>query len=255
MELEIFRLKVANKEPKMKQIAIILECLNFVEAHPEHVSKVGCCWLTDQEFLVNTKIFGIFIGRDPAGINKNFLDNGFNKSKFSKRDNFPKIYNFESIPDPKNWRKRKCICFSKKTTIEEAIKFRSIINNFTQDDFNPPDPNLQNSIQPTSDPNVPIQPKSDQNVLIQPKSDQNVPIQPKSDTNVPFQPNSDPNIPFQPIYDRDQDVYPQVIESPSFPSFSDYFDDFSENSNYLFDFLDSSSYDQNEDGSCYNIFH
>lgn len=131
MNIEYLRRKVSSKEHKMKQTHIVLLCLKFVEEHPEAVSIVGCCWDSDNTFMINSSIFGKFIERDPNTINRNFRSHGFtqNKSSQQMRARVPKRFGFDNIPDAKNWFQRQCPFFTKQTNEEEArtIKHHKLI--------------------------------------------------------------------------------------------------------------------------------
>ncbi|KAK8871664.1 hypothetical protein M9Y10_007402 [Tritrichomonas musculus] len=125
MDLETFRHMVMCKKPKMKQTHIVLECLKFVDNNPESLPRVGCCWKTDQIFMIHSGIFGNFIGRDANTINRNFRTHGFiqRKSSASMRKAVPKKFNFDHIPDPKNWYERERSGFTKETTAKDLIYF------------------------------------------------------------------------------------------------------------------------------------
>lgn len=125
MEFTTFKQKVSNKRPKMKLVHIIWMCLNYAENHPELASKIGCFWYTDDSFLMNTLIFSIFIGRLENTINTYLKAHGFSciKSTRLMRDAVPVKFNFTSFPNMKNWNKRQCKGFTKKTTEKESRKW------------------------------------------------------------------------------------------------------------------------------------
>ena len=109
----------------MKQIHIILVCLNFVDDNPEYAPSVGCLWNTENTFLIHSGIFGKFINRKANTINRNFRTHGFKRKKSSclMREQIPKKFNLHDLPDAANWFQRECQGFSKKTTEKESIKW------------------------------------------------------------------------------------------------------------------------------------
>lgn len=130
-ELEELRYRVTNECKKMRQIHIVLLCLNFVDTHPEFVSQIGCFWNTDHSFMVHSIKLGTFIKRRPNTINRNFRSHGFDIQKTSKiiREKIPPKFKFDCIPDHKNWFQRQCYGFTKKTTERQARywKFHKLI--------------------------------------------------------------------------------------------------------------------------------
>lgn len=125
MEFTILKQKVSNKHPKMKLVHIIWMCLNYAELHPELASKIGCFWYTDDSFMMNTLIFSIFIGRLENTINTYLRAYGFRCKKSTRlmRDAVPVKFNFTTFPNMRNWNKRQCNGFTKKTTESESIKW------------------------------------------------------------------------------------------------------------------------------------
>ena len=125
MNIDQLRSIVRNREPKMKQIHIILVCLNFVDDNPEYAPSVGCLWNTENTFLIHSGIFGKFINRKANTINRNFRTHGFKRKKSSclMREQIPKKFNLHDLPDAANWFQRECQGFSKKTTEKESIKW------------------------------------------------------------------------------------------------------------------------------------
>ena len=73
--------------------------------------------------MINSSIFGKFIQREPNAINRNFRTHGFTQKKSSllMRKKVPKKFQFDNVPDPKNWFQRECEGFSKSISENEAL--------------------------------------------------------------------------------------------------------------------------------------
>ena len=131
MELEHLRCIVRSREPKMKQIHMVLTCLNFSDNHPKDAFTIGCFWTSEKTFLIHSGIFGAFVGRKANTINRNFRTHGFtqNKSSAFMRCQIPSKFDLRNLPDPSNWFQRQCEGFTKETTEKEAIswEFHQII--------------------------------------------------------------------------------------------------------------------------------
>ena len=54
MELEHLRCIVRSREPKMKQIHMVLTCLNFSDNHPKDAFTIGCFWTSEKTFLIHS---------------------------------------------------------------------------------------------------------------------------------------------------------------------------------------------------------
>lgn len=114
---------------KMKMLSSIVLCLNYTQAHPEDASCVGVLWLSNDVFIINTRIFGSFSGRKPNSINRNFREHCFHQKKttYAERKLILEKYSpSHSLPDTVGWIKRWCPGFSKRTTLKEASKWKRI---------------------------------------------------------------------------------------------------------------------------------
>lgn len=103
--IEELEKQVTKTNPKMKLKTVVKICLDFVEEHPELIHKIGIAWYNETCFIINTKIFGIFIKRKPNSINKNLKKNGFKciKTKYSMREKKYLSFTFNDLPDSKSW--------------------------------------------------------------------------------------------------------------------------------------------------------
>lgn len=103
--IEELEKQVTKTNPKMKLKTVVKICLDFVEEHPELINKIGIAWYNETCFIINTKIFGIFIKRKPNSINKNLKKNGFKciKTKYSMREKKYLSFTFNDLPDSKSW--------------------------------------------------------------------------------------------------------------------------------------------------------
>lgn len=119
--LEEFRLKVTNKDNKLKLIHTVWLCLDFVEHNPSFKFDIGIFWHDDSHFMINTYLFGLFVNRKPNTINRNFRSHGFRykKTTFEMRESVN-----ECLPDSKNWILRWCDGFTKSTKENEAVSWK-----------------------------------------------------------------------------------------------------------------------------------
>lgn len=126
MNIQTFREIITDHENKMKQIHIVLLCLNYVEEFPELASVIGCLWDSNSTFLINTSLFGSFINRKPNTINRGFRYHNFSRKMSSRkiRQNVPSKFNMNKLPDPTNWIQRSSKGFTKMTTEEEAMSWK-----------------------------------------------------------------------------------------------------------------------------------
>lgn len=113
--IEELRQKVSD--PRLKLIIILWNCLTYVKNHPESKIKVGLFWINDYEFMMNTNIFGTFLGRKPNSMNRNMRTHLFNNVK-TKMEMRQKLN--EDLPDSKHWMLRWCDGFTQSTTEKEA---------------------------------------------------------------------------------------------------------------------------------------
>lgn len=126
MDFQTFQKIVSDHKNKLKQVHIVLLCLNYVEEFPELASTIGCLWDSYSTFLINTAIFASFIGRKSNTINRYFRYHNFTKKKSSKeiRQKVPPKFNMDKLPDQTNWMQRSSKGFNQKTTEIEAIHWK-----------------------------------------------------------------------------------------------------------------------------------
>jgi hypothetical protein len=91
---------------KDKFMVKILQCLRYVDAHPEYVNTVGIRWCKDYNFFIsNSKKLAEFIGSNSNTVNKNFSSLAIKTvsctgSEIAKE--------FPEIKEPGNWKKKVC---------------------------------------------------------------------------------------------------------------------------------------------------
>lgn len=126
MNIDTLKKIVTGRNPKLKQIHILLLCLNHVEQNPSDGKTVGCLWNSDSSFIINTQIHGKFIERLPNTMNRGLRCHGFKWTKTSRiiRENIPDKFKFNEFPDQLNWDQRSCPGFTKSTTEAEAINWK-----------------------------------------------------------------------------------------------------------------------------------
>lgn len=126
MDLQTFQRMVADRQNKLKQVHIMLLCLNYVDVFPELAPVIGCLWDSNSTFLINIAIFAAFIDRKPNTINRSFLYHNFTRKMSSReiRQKVPPKFNMNKLPNQTNWIQCSSKGFTKMTTEEEAIHWK-----------------------------------------------------------------------------------------------------------------------------------
>ena len=118
MYLSFSELKQLATDHKEKLLRILWHCLKYVENHPESKKEIGVFWFDEQNIMMNTKIFALFMNRKTNTINRNLRSHrfGYSKTKFEMRQQLN-----EELPDLKHWILRYCDEFNRSTTEKEAM--------------------------------------------------------------------------------------------------------------------------------------
>jgi hypothetical protein len=103
---------------RVKFAVRILEALQYTDAHPHEINKVGIAWCSDgHHFVANPKILGHHLGLRSNSVNTNFRDHGFVLCPCPVNQI---IARFGNLPDPQNWKKRCHPEFAKRSTAADA---------------------------------------------------------------------------------------------------------------------------------------
>ena len=111
LDLEHFKnALLVEAKTRIKYCIKVWKCLEYTQAHPETVDKIGAMWCSDKKhFLINSNILGEFLNVRPNTINTNFRDHCFEITTHSNAELQKENSN---LHETRHWKKRINLSYS-----------------------------------------------------------------------------------------------------------------------------------------------